>query len=61
MKLSNQAMGAIMLVLQKSIMELSDVTSMLRNFELQLNENEELFVTNPPMIKFDKEDKEDYN
>jgi len=32
MKLSNQALGAIMLALQKSLMEQSDITETLKGF-----------------------------
>ena len=56
MKLSNQALGSIMLALQKSLMEQSDITDTLRGFDLVIDDSEELVVTNPPLIKFDKED-----
>ncbi len=61
MKLSNQAMGAIMMTLQKAILERSDVTAALREFDLQLNEEEELVVLNPPTVKFDFNEDEHYN
>ena len=38
MKLSNQAMGALMMALQKSLMEQSDITGMLKDFDLQETE-----------------------
>jgi len=57
MKLSNQALGALMMALQKALMEQSDITETLRGFELDINEDEELVITNPPIVKFD--DKED--
>ena len=57
MKLSNQALGSIMMALQKSLMEQSDVTETLKSFELVVDDNsEELVVTNPPLVKFDNED-----
>ena len=56
MKLSNQAMGAIMMALQKSLMEQSDITETLRGFDLVLDENQELVITNPPIVEFDQED-----
>ena len=40
MKLSNQALGAIMMALQKSLMEQSDITETLRRFD---------FVQDAPM------------
>ena len=51
MKLSNQAMGAIMMALQKSLLEQSDITPTLREFNFEANENEELIVRNPPTFK----------
>ena len=35
MKLSNQAMGAIMMALQKSLMEQSDITETLKGFNFR--------------------------
>ena len=51
MKLSNQALGAIMMALQKSLMEQSDITEVLRGFDLILDEKEELLITNPPLVE----------
>ena len=58
MKLSNQAMGAIMLALQKSLMEQSDITETLRGFDFLLDEpipgvekEGKLVILNPPVIK----------
>lgn len=56
MKLSNQAMGALMMSLQKSLMEQSDITETLRGFDWVVNDNEELVVTNPPTVQFDEQD-----
>ena len=56
LKLSNQAMGSVMMALQRSLMEQSDVTEALRSFDLVINEDDELVVTNPPVIQFDNED-----
>jgi len=55
MKLSNQAMGALMMALQKSLLEQSDITETLKNFKFQ-QDNEELYVTNPPLVKFNHDD-----
>ena len=38
MKLSNQAMGAIMMALQKSLLEQSDITPTLQGFIFEQNE-----------------------
>jgi hypothetical protein len=51
MKLSDQAMGAIMMALQKSLMEQSDITSVLKGMEFDLMDNGELLIKNPPIVK----------
>jgi hypothetical protein len=51
MKLSNQAMGAIMMALQKSLLEQSDITPVLGGFSFEVSDNEELIVRNPPNFK----------
>ena len=56
MKLSNQALGSVMMALQKSLMEQSDITETLKGFELVLVENQELVITNPPVVELDQED-----
>ena len=56
MKLSNQALGALMMALQKSLMEQSDITETLRGFDLVLDENETLVITNPPLVELKNED-----
>ena len=35
-KLSNQAVGAIMMALQKSLLEQSDITPVLQGFQIQV-------------------------
>ena len=52
MKLSNQALGAIMMALQNSIMEQSDIVPVLSGFDLVDTEGG-LIVENPPVVKFD--------
>ena len=54
MKLSNQAVGAVMMALQKSLMEQTDIVPVLQDFTFQVNENEELTVLNPPVFKVDQ-------
>jgi len=51
MKLSNQAMGAIMMALQKSLLEQSDITPLLKGMEFDIMDNGELLVKNPPIVK----------
>ena len=56
MKLSNQAMGAIMMALQKSLLEQTDIVPVLRDFNFSKSpetnrggtKTGELMVTNPP-------------
>tara|TARA_R110002020_G_scaffold78506_1_gene197397 strand:- start:7876 stop:8097 length:222 start_codon:yes stop_codon:yes gene_type:complete len=55
MKLSNQALGALMMALQKSLMEQSDITETLMNFDFQ-DTNDGLVIENPPVVKFNHED-----
>ena len=51
MKLSNQAVGAVMMALQKSLMEQSDIVPVLRNFKLEVDDSGEVVIMNPPAIK----------
>jgi len=51
MKLSDQAMGAIMMALQKSLLEQTDIVPVLKNFELELMDDGTLLVKNPPIVK----------
>lgn len=50
MTLSNQAIGSIMMALQKAILNQEDVTAILRGFEVGVDENNELVVSNPPTV-----------
>ena len=58
MNLSNQALGAIMLALQKSLMEQSDIVPVLQGFVLT-ETDEGLVIENPPVIELNTEDNED--
>ena len=51
MKLSNQALGALMMALQKSLMEQSDIVPVLKEFNFNVDDNEELVCLNPPSFK----------
>lgn len=53
MKLSNQAIGALMMALQKSLMEQSDIVPTLQEMEFVANATGELGVTNPPVVSLD--------
>ena len=50
-KLSNQAVGAIMMALQKSLMEQTDIVPVLKNFNVQIDDAGELVVMNPPTVE----------
>lgn len=53
MKLSDQALGAVMMALQKSLLEQTDIVPVLKNFDIVIDDDtEELVVTNPPSVKF---------
>jgi hypothetical protein len=58
MQLSNQALGAVMLALQKSLMEQSDIVPVLQGFVLTETE-EGLIVENPPILEIDDEEPEE--
>ena len=50
MKLSNQAVGALLMTLQKCLSEQTDITDLLNEWELEVKD-EEVYVTNPPVAK----------
>ena len=50
-KLSSQAIGAIMMALQKSLIEQTDITPVLKGFEIQVDDSGELVIMNPPTFK----------
>lgn len=51
MKLSNQALGAVMLALQNSLLTQTDIVPVLKSFDFILDQNGELVVTNPPTVR----------
>ncbi len=50
-KLSNQAIGAVMMALQKSLLEQEDIVPVLQGFEIQIDDANHLVVMNPPVVK----------
>tara|TARA_R110000823_G_scaffold52542_3_gene129889 strand:- start:778 stop:978 length:201 start_codon:yes stop_codon:yes gene_type:complete len=50
MQLSDQAVGALMMALQKSLMEQSDIVPVIKGFNLK-NSEAGLMVMNPPLVK----------
>jgi hypothetical protein len=57
MKLSNQALGALMMALQKSLMEQSDIVPVLMDMNFQFDPEDSsqstLVVTNPPVVNLE--------
>ena len=51
MRLSNQALGAIMMALQESLLNQIDIVPILKGFEIGLGEDG-LVVMNPPTVRF---------
>ncbi len=58
--LSKQAIGALMMALQKSLMEQSDIVPVLENFKMT-NSPEGLVVLNPPLVKFNEDTTKDWD
>jgi hypothetical protein len=59
LKLSDEAVGALMMALQRSLLEQSDILPVIKGFDFKINEEGELWVMNPPVVKFDTEETED--
>ena len=59
MHLSGQAMGALMMALQKCLLEQSDIVPVLKAFKLKLSEDG-LMVMNPPTVKIDDSGIQEY-
>ena len=57
-KLSSQAIGAIMMALQKSLIEQSDIVPTLESFEIQVDDSGELVVMNPPTFEVKDDEKQ---
>tara|TARA_R110002020_G_scaffold78488_6_gene197348 strand:- start:404 stop:631 length:228 start_codon:yes stop_codon:yes gene_type:complete len=57
MKLTNQAIGALMMALQKSLMEQADIVPMLTEMNFQVNPEDTshstLVITNPPVVSLE--------
>ena len=49
--LSSQAIGAIMMALQKSLIEQTDIVPVLQGFEIQVDDSGELVIMNPPTFE----------
>jgi hypothetical protein len=55
MNFSDQAVGALMMALQKSLLEQSDIVPVLKGFRFKLSD-QGLVVMNPPIVKFGVEE-----
>ena len=53
-KLSSQAIGAIMMALQKSLIGQTDIVPILQRFEIQIDDSGQLVVMNPPTFEVTK-------
>ena len=51
MHLSNQALGAIMLALQESLLAQTDIVPVLKGFEL-IESEDGLIIRNPPTVRY---------
>ena len=56
LKLSNQALGAVMMALQESLLNELDIVPILKGFEL-VNTEDGLVVSNPPTVRISNEQK----
>ena len=52
MQLSDQALGAVMMALQRSLLQESDIIPTLKGFKFVVAEDQ-LVVKNPPVVRYD--------
>ena len=55
MQLTNQALGAVMMALQNSLMNQTDIIPILQGFDFK-STNDGLVVSNPPVVEVDTQD-----
>jgi hypothetical protein len=57
MKLTDQALGALMMALQKSLLEQSDIVPILKEMNFQIDGDDQsqgtLVITNPPVVSLE--------
>ena len=53
MKLSDQAVGALLMTLQKCLAEEKDITKLLSDWDLEVKEDQ-VFVINPPSFSMEE-------
>ena len=52
--LSNQAAGAIMMALQKSLMTQTDIVPTLTGFQIKIDDTNQLVIMNPPVVETER-------
>ncbi len=52
--LSDQALGAIMMALQNSLLHQTDIVPVLKGFNFTTDKEGQLSVTNPPIVRADE-------
>ena len=57
MQLTNQALGAVMMALQNSLMNQTDIVPILQGFDFK-STDDGLVVSNPPVVEVDTQDDE---
>ena len=57
MQLTNQALGAVMMALQNSLMNQTDIVPILQGFDFK-STDDGLVVNNPPVVEVDTQDDE---
>ncbi len=58
MQLTNQALGAVMMALQNSLMNQTDIVPVLQGFDFT-DTDDGLVVNNPPVVEVDAQDTDD--
>jgi len=56
--LSDQALGAIMMALQNSLLNQTDIVPVLKGLKLSVHPSEGLIVINPPVLRTKPQDSE---
>ena len=60
LKLSNQALGTLMMSLQKCLMEQTDITEILKELDFYVSADDEIVCYNPPTVELDNDDEYEY-
>ena len=60
MRLSDEAVGSLMMCLQKCLLEQKDIVPMIKDLDFKEAKGE-LFVMNPPIVKFENDDETEFD